>query len=397
MNRTIGLGALALTSLAGALLYAADPPSAEITNGQIKAKICLPDQQNGFYHSTRFDWSGIVCQMEYKGHVFYTPWWYKTDLQTYDFGYDDKGVVSAPFTAMAGPGEEFNSTGGPLNFADAPFGGTFIKIGVGVLRKPKQGEPPIPTPPARGGAPAAAVAGGANNNGRGGAAPGMPPAGAPAGSGRGGGGGPDRYDHSRVYEIVDPGKWTVKKNKDSVEFTQVINDAADGYGYIYHKVVRLVPGKPEMTIEHSLKNTGTKPIVGTVYNHNMFSPDGGGPNKDLTITFPFKVVSARPPAAGLIEQKDNELVYLKTLVDTDRGTANPGGFGDTAKDYDFRVEDKKTGVGYHVVGDKPIQSFTVWSIRTVQAVEPYISYSIDPGKEFTWNIHYDYFVNPPQK
>jgi hypothetical protein len=96
MNRGLSLSMLAVTSLAGGVLYAADPPSAEITNGQIKAKVCLPDQQNGFYHSTRFDWSGIVCHMEYKGHVFYTPWWYKLDLQTYDFGYDDTGVRHPP-------------------------------------------------------------------------------------------------------------------------------------------------------------------------------------------------------------------------------------------------------------------------------------------------------------
>ena len=277
------LAALAVSALAGGLLLAADPPSADITNGLIKAKVCLPDQQNGFYHSTRFDWSGIICRMEYKGKVFYTPWWYKLDLMTYDFGYDDKGVISAPFTAMAGPGEEFNSEGGPLNFANAPFGGTFIKIGIGVLRKPKEGEPPMPPRPARGGAPAGAA--GAH-------------IGAPAAGGRGPQGGPDRYDHSRVYEIVDPGKWTVKKDKNSIEFTQEIDDKADGYGYVYKKVVRLIAGKPEMVIEHSLKNTGAKPIVGTVYNHNMFTPDGGGPNKDFTVTFPFRLTSTRPPAAA---------------------------------------------------------------------------------------------------
>src|SRR5439155_25930405 len=98
MTKTLRLGALALSGLAGSLLLAADPPSADITNGVIKAKVCLPDRENGFYRSTRFDWSGIICQMEYKGKVFYSPWWYKLDLMTYDFGYDDKGVISAPFT-----------------------------------------------------------------------------------------------------------------------------------------------------------------------------------------------------------------------------------------------------------------------------------------------------------
>src|SRR6185437_1216448 len=105
MKTTLSLTAMVLAGLAW-LLPAAEPPAADITNGLIKAKICLPDRQNGFYRSTRFDWAGIVCQMEYKGRIFYKPWWYKLDLMTYDFGYDDNGVVSAPFTAMAGPGEE---------------------------------------------------------------------------------------------------------------------------------------------------------------------------------------------------------------------------------------------------------------------------------------------------
>jgi len=28
----------------------------------------------------------------------------------------------------------------------------------------------------------------------------------------------------------------------------------------------------------------------------------------------------------------------------------------------------------------------------VMAVEPYISMSIDPGKDFTWTLTYDYFT-----
>ena len=92
----------------------------------------------------------------------------------------------------------------------------------------------------------------------------VPPRPAPnplATGGRGGTppGGPDRYDHSRTYTIVDAGKWTVKKHRDFVEFTQELTDAADGYGYIYQKTVRLVAGKPQMVIEHRLKNTGKNP------------------------------------------------------------------------------------------------------------------------------------------
>ena len=54
-------------ALTVALLLAADPPTAEIGNGQIKAKIYLPDPVNGFYRSTRFDWSGVAGQPGVQG------------------------------------------------------------------------------------------------------------------------------------------------------------------------------------------------------------------------------------------------------------------------------------------------------------------------------------------
>ena len=129
-----------------------------------------------------------------------------------------------------------------------------------------------------------------------------------------------------------------------VEFVQELKDTADGYAYMYRKLIRLVPGKPQMVIEHSLKNTGTKQIQSTVYNHNFFVLDGEGPTQDLSITVPFAIESPRPPTPGLLEVRGNQLVYLKTLVNEDRAIwATIRGFGDTAKDYDIRVENKRIG------------------------------------------------------
>src|SRR5208283_4867655 len=61
------------------LLPAAEFPSAEITNGQIRAKIYLPNAQSGYYRGTRFDWSGVVYSLQYKGHNYYGPWVQRTD------------------------------------------------------------------------------------------------------------------------------------------------------------------------------------------------------------------------------------------------------------------------------------------------------------------------------
>ena len=40
-------------------------------------------------------------------------------------------------------------------------------------------------------------------------------------------------------------------------------------GYVHTKVVRLTPGKPQMTIAHFMRNTDSKPIATNVYNHNF--------------------------------------------------------------------------------------------------------------------------------
>jgi hypothetical protein len=337
----ISARALAIILLPGVWpLSAADYPSVQIANGPIRAKIYLPDGNKGFYHSTRFDWSGMIGSLEYKGHNFYGPWFDSIDPAVYDFDYDDHGIVSAPFTAGIGPAEEFNTDGKALGFDDAKAGGTFVKIGVGVLRKPDD----------------------------------------------------TKYDYSKAWEIVDPGKWTVKTSPDSVEFTHTLTDPGSGYGYVYTKTIRLVKGEPRMIIAHVLRNTGTRSIQSTVYNHNFTVLDRRAPGPDFTVTFPFQIQATREPAKDLAEIRGNQLVYLKTLVDKDRATATIRGFSDSPKDYDIRVENTKIGAGYHVTGDRPLSNVGYWSIRSVLAVEPYIAMSIDPGSDFTWTLTYDYYT-----
>jgi len=324
------------------LLQAADFPSAEISNGEIRAKVYLPDAKNGFYRSTRFDWSGVIGSLEYKGHNYYGPWFDKTDPNVYDFEYRGAEVVASPFSASVGPTEEFQTNGKALGWDEAKPGGTFIKIGVGVLRKPAD--------------PNAA------------------------------------YDHVKYYEIVDPGKWTVKKNRDSVEFTQELNDPASGYGYIYHKTVQLTKGKPQMVISHSLKNTGKNPIQTTVYNHNFLVLDKQPPGPDLVVTLPFQIQSRRAPEKDVGEVRGNQIFYLKTLEDKARMTTSVGGFSDKPSDYDIRVENKKTGAGVRITGDRPLSNVALWSIRTNLSVEPFNAMNIPPTGEFTWKLTYDYFT-----
>jgi len=87
----------------------------------------------------------------------------------------------------------------------------------------------------------------------------------------------------RVVRDRQSREWTVGKSRDSIDFTQELTDFVSGYGYIYRKTLRLVKGKPEMVLEHSLKNTGSRPIRTTVYNHNFLVLDNQPPGAPLAI------------------------------------------------------------------------------------------------------------------
>lgn len=348
MNSLLGMGlgavsasAVLLGLVASGKLSAADPPQATITNGQIRLKLYLPDAQNGFYRGTRFDWSGVIGSLEYEGHDYYGPWFDRVDPRVHDFRFAGREIVASPCSGAVGPVEEFGTNGTALGWDEAKVGGTFIKIGVGVLRKEDR-----------------------------------------------------HYDFVRQYEIVDPGEWTVKKHRDSVEFSQKLTDPSTGYGYIYRKTVRLVEGKPEMVLEHSLENTGKRTIRSTVYNHNFLVLDKQPPGPDFTITFPFQIRSSNPPGLELAEIRGSQFVYLKTLRGEDTVETPMEGFGGDSKDNEIRIENRKVGAGMLIKGDHPLSSLNLWSIRTVLAIEPFIAMSVDPGHKFTWTISYMYYSLP---
>src|SRR4051794_22011706 len=122
----------------GICVSAGAAPEAEIGHGPVRARVYLPDANTGFYRGTRFDWSGVFASLEYAGHSYYPQWFQRSDPSVHDFFYDDTGIVAGPCTAITGPAEEFVTNGKGLGFDQAKVGGTFIKIGVGVLRKPDE-------------------------------------------------------------------------------------------------------------------------------------------------------------------------------------------------------------------------------------------------------------------
>ena len=317
MRSTIILLAIAASA------FAADFPQAEISNGQIRAKLMLPDPDRGYYRGTRFDWSGQIASLEYNGHNYFGQWFPRYDPKLHD--------------SIMGPVEEFCTDDSALGYDQAKPGDTFIKIGVGVLRKPDEKE----------------------------------------------------YKFTTPYQIVNGGKWTTQTFPDHVVFTHQLSDSS-GVAYLYTKTVRLVAGKPQMIIEHELKNTGKRPIETAVYDHNFFVIDGQPSGPDFSVKFPFEVKTVADVSNTAVA-KGNELDYIRELPTGQSVYTELKGYGPTSKDYDIRVENTKTKAGVHVTGDRPLSKLVFWSIRTTVCPEAYVSMNVEPGRSSQWKITYDFF------
>ena len=342
---------------------AAEPPRASISNGTVRATLNLPDVNNGYYQGTRFDWSGSIWSLESGGHTYFGEWFPKHDPKVHD--------------AITGPVEDY----APLNYAEAKPGETFVKIGIGVLKRLDE----------------------------------------------------QPYRFSAPYEVLDNGKWSVRTGPDFVEYQHEVSDPKSGYAYVYTKTVRLTPGKSQMTIEHNIKNTGTKTIATNVYNHGFFMLDSQPTGPDFTVTFPFDVKASRE-MPGLAEVRGKQIVYLKELQNNPapapdaapaagaarggaptgaapaasggvRGPARGGtgrqtastlveGFSQDPKDFNIAIENHKTGAGVRITGDKPLWRINFWSVRTTVCPEAYVEVKADPGKEASWRLTFDFYSLP---
>ena len=311
-------------------------PQAHISNDQLRATVCLPDANGGFYRGTRFDWSGVVSSLQYQGHQYYGAWYTQVVPTVHDFTYDGVNIVAGAQSAITGPAEEFPQ---PQGYDSAQVGETFVKIGVGVLRRADDSP----------------------------------------------------YSCYRDYEIVDTGAWKVRTSDRSVEFEQDVTDARSGCGYRYRKTLSLGSARPQLVIEHRLWNTGRRPIDCEQYNHNFLTLDRVSVGPDFTLTFPFRVRAAAAP--DIVKIRGQQISFVRPMANQDVAGFAIAGFEDAARDYDITIENRSVGAGLRITGSRPMTRLAVWAIRSVLSIEPFIDVSVSPGGGvMAWTYTYTYHI-----
>jgi hypothetical protein len=298
---------------------AADFPTRTLKSDELTVTVYMPDAVKGMYRGTRFDWSGVL-DVQFGKHKLFGPWLGNPDPKNHD--------------SIVGPCEEFGMFVNPLGYDDAKIGEKFLKIGVGVLEKPKE----------------------------------------------------EKYRFMHTYTIAKTPTWTVETNENMIIFTQSI--ATDfGYGYKYAKTITLKG--LELIIAHTLANTGKKQIHTDHYNHNFFNVDGDAVGTNYTLQFLFEPKADKPKErfAELVKMKGKAL-YLSGPLDT--GTIYGGivGFDSTANTNGFTMHHWKSNVSVEVTGDKPLKQFNLWGMKTTICPEPFIELKIEPGKRESWTWKY---------
>jgi hypothetical protein len=335
-----------------ALCQAAPPepavpfPQAEIRVDTTRAALYLPDAARGYYRGTRFDWSGVVSSLRWNGHEYFGEWFEKHDPVLHDgitgpvdeflTGTSSLGYGEAVDAEKAGlkPCATSGTAAGGAGL-QACHGGTFVRIGVGAVRKPA---------------------------------------------------GETTYQRFATYEIVDHGKRTVTPAGDHVTFVHELGDT-DGYSYRYEKVVRVSAAR--LMLEYKLRNTGRKRIATSVYNHNFFTLDRRGTGPDSSVVFAFDATARRPMELAAFDGR--RLRFNKAFEAKETMFTEIDGFGPTYTSYDFRIENRESKAGVRITSDRRIERLAFWSHPKTICPEPFIDVSVDPGAEQTWYIHYELY------
>ena len=293
---------------------AAGFPQAEIASGDLRARLYLPDPAAGYYRATRFDWAGVIPSLQYKGIEYFGQWFPRYDPKLHD--------------SIVGPVESFD----PIGYDQAKPGGTFLRIGVGLLRRVD--EKPV--------------------------------------------------NNFFTYEIADGGKWTSRPGKDRVEFTHDLPGV-----YLYQKTVRLEGGK--LILDHTLRNTGKQLLETDVYNHDFYMIAGLPSGPEITVQFPFE---PRPTQElkGAVEVRGKQLAYTRELQGRESVYSELEGFGPNASDYDMRVENRQARAGVHQTSDHGMSKLHFWTIRSTVCPEAYTHIRVEPGQEFRWRVAFEFYT-----
>jgi hypothetical protein len=293
-----------------------------LSNGILELAAVIPGA-TGTYRGTRFSWAGQVAGVTWNEHHLFGPW--QSGPLAPDVHDNVLGTAGEFGMGIAGMPP-------PLGFEEAAPGGCFLKIGVGVLRRPDD----------------------------------------------------EAYNFFGDHELVEAPAWEIEAGRQRLVMRQ--RCGCDGYGYDYTNTIELMADAPAFVIRHRLANTGTRPIRQTHYNHNFLVLDRQPVGPDYEITLPFTPGPAFGPDSDAV-LRGSRLGFRQPLQ---RAVfAMLDGFEGGPADNRVTARHLRTGLVVQVTGDRPVCRYHFFAAPGAVCPEPFVGIHAAPGEAFAWEHRYE--------
>ena len=293
-----------------------------LTSGRMQVEVMNPLDPECYYRGIRFSPVATVLKVTLDGKEFlFCP------------------ADHDPMQQNAGLAMEFDlpqTEFGPQGFAEAPDGGGFLKIGVGVLKK--SGE---------------------------------------------------KYAVWLPFEVMERAQTDVKWETARALFRQTCK-GVNGYAYALDAEVSVAGNG--VTVTCKLTNTGTRAFATEQYAHNFFHFDGLATSPDYEVEFPgeFDVAIPKP----VIEKHGRTLRFIGEITPKMKAAdAFVAAKDESRKSDSVVVRNAKAGMEIHASVSMPAERVVVHASPGYVCPEQFVKISLNPGETRQWVRTYEFNIN----
>ena len=293
-----------------------------LTSDDLSVELMDPFDPERYNRGVRFSPIANVLQVVAKGRPFlYSP------------------IEHDPKSENGGLAMEFDisAENPPPGFSEAPIGGGFLKIGVGVLRKNAE-----------------------------------------------------IYDFFSDLELIEPAQTLATWDSDTARFEQS-STGINAYAYKLKADVAVKVNTVEVTCV--LTNTGKKPFTTEQYSHNYFSLDGAQVGPNYLIQFPRDL-----EAKGLQpeQQKTGRKILFRKVIPPSVQAVNaaispskdPWIPGDT-----FTILNTSNRMRVSLSTDAPVSRFAIHATPRYFCPEMFVRVRLQPGESKQWIRRYEFHAD----
>lgn len=292
-------------------MYTTEQDKLILQNNRLKVELAQPGI---FYNGARFDHNGFITGVTLDArHTFCVP----------------ESPVKGEGSGGCGLCGEFGIDEA-IGYEETKVGGYFLKIGVGLLKKPDD----------------------------------------------------KPYNFFHNYKFT-PQLSSIAFEEDSFSFTAQAENC-NGYAYRYQKNVAICDNR--LKISYTLENTGSKRITTTEYCHNFLGIDKRPVDSSYQLTIPnLQELSLE---AGYVCSHDGFITWPDEPMEKQFYCLPKATQGDGCS---WRLVNNMAGVGVSETDDFTACKLALWGYRHVISPEVFVRVDVEPGQTQQWSREYEFF------